>query len=350
MLFLIFAGGAGTRLWPLSRKNSPKQFSPLHGDKSTVQMAFERIQTFGSDQIFLSTNAAYVPIIREQLPELNPDHIFSEPARRDLAAAVGLSLLRLKKAGKRGTVAILWSDHFMAHPDRFKDALHRAESLVENNPKRFVFFGETPRFANHNLGWIHVGSETASGVREYLGWKYKPEKRLCEKMFASGDWLWNPGYFVFNLDFVLSLYQRFEPDMYQSLERMAEDGSLLEKEYSLLPAKSFDNAIVEHIEEEEAVVLPVDLGWSDPGTLYALKEALAGRDKDNAVRGNVLIEKTEDSLIFNEDSSKLVVGVGLSGMVVVNARDAILVCHKDAVPDITALVKRLEDEGRGDYI
>src|SRR3989338_6733729 len=113
MKIIIFAGGAGIRLWPLSRRNSPKQFGKLTGDLSTLQMAIERVREFGLENIYISTNEHYVPLVKKQVPELSKDHILAEPARRDLAAAVGLTLLRLKQQGVSGTVGILWADHFM---------------------------------------------------------------------------------------------------------------------------------------------------------------------------------------------------------------------------------------------
>lgn len=350
MNFLIFAGGAGTRLWPLSRKNTPKQFTVKQNDRSTLQLAVDRISTFGADNIFISTNEQYVPLVHEQLPAISLDHIFSEPARRDLAAAVCLSLVRLKKQGVKGTIAVLWSDHFMDHPDRFVTALDRANALIQIDPDRFVFFGEKPRFANHNLGWIHIGEEIRKDEHAFLGWKYRPEKNICESMFASGEWLWNPGYFVFDIDFVLSLYKEHHAEMLGEIESMVRDEKNELSKYANLPAESFDRAIVEHVRPEQAVVLKVDLGWSDPGTLYALKEAMVGGGHENYIQGTVVMEDSKDSFVYNEDPHKLVATLGVEGILVINTKDGLLVCPKDRVTDLPALLKRLDAEGFGKHL
>ncbi|HRH23626.1 MAG TPA: sugar phosphate nucleotidyltransferase, partial [Candidatus Magasanikbacteria bacterium] len=150
MHFLIFAGGAGTRLWPISRSKSPKQFEKLKDEKSTLQMAVERILPLGLNHIYISTNSRYVDLVQKQVPGIPSDHVMSEPARRDLAAAVLLGLLRLKQKGISGTVALLWADHFMERPDNFRTALLRAEELISENNNRFIFLVEKPRFPNHN--------------------------------------------------------------------------------------------------------------------------------------------------------------------------------------------------------
>lgn len=350
MNIVIFAGGVGSRLWPLSRKNAPKQFEFLKDGRSTLRMAFDRVASFGSEHIYISTNQKYIDLVKKQIPEIPEDHIFSEPTRRDLAPAVALSLFRLKEKGLNGRVALLWSDHFMDRPDVFLAALKKADEHIKNHPRQLVFLGEKPRFANHNLGWISCGEEMEKGFRVFRAWRYKPELETCKKMFQSGDWLWNPGYFVFDLDFMLELYALHMPDMHAALLEMAKDEQKLEKAYQALESISFDRAIIERIEPEEAVVIKVDLGWSDPGTLYALKEAMSGSGNENLIQGEVLEHRSSDSFIYNEEEKKIVVAVGLQGMIVVNTKDALLVCHKDAVSDMTSVLDSMTEPNKEEYL
>lgn len=351
MNILIFAGGAGTRLWPLSRRNSPKQFEKIIENKSTLQLAIERVADFGYENIYISTNASYKKILEEQTEGKIPqENILLEPARRDLAAAVGLTLFRLRKNGKKGTVAILWADHLMKNVSEFVTSLKRAEELIHENPERFVFLAEKPRFANHNLGWIHIGKKTNENVFEFLGWKYRPDLLLCEKMFASGNWMWNPGYFVCDLDFVLSLYQKFMPEMYSALEVMVENEDRIQTEYEKLPSLSFDNAIVEKVSPTQAVVLKVDMGWSDPGTLYAMKEALVVEEKENFIKGSVEQLDSRDCFLYNSEEKKILTTIGLEGMIVVNTDDAILVCHKTDVPRLKELLQKMEENDKQEYL
>lgn len=350
MHFLIFAGGAGTRLWPISRSRSPKQFGRLKDDQSTLQMAVERISPFGLENIYISTNARYADLVQDQVPQIGADHIMSEPARRDLAAAVLLGLLRLKQKGISGTIALLWADHFMERPDNFRAALLRAEALITEDKNRFIFLAEKPRFPNHNLGWIQIGEEIKEGVFAFEGWKYRPELGECKEMFDSGLWQWNTGYFVTDIDFLLGLYETHQPELYDALSAMVAGERDLESGYGTLPALSFDTAIIEKTDPSQAVVLPVDLGWSDPGTLYALKEALHTAPAHNVSIGNTYQVDSVDSFIFNDEPHKLVSVIGLEGMIVVNTKDALLVCHKDQVPDIKKLLSELEQNGKENYL
>lgn len=350
MNIVIFAGGAGTRLWPLSRKNSPKQFEVLKDNKSTLQMAVERVQQFGLEHVYVSTNERYADLVAAQIPALSRDHIFTEPAKRDLAAAMGLTLLRLKKQGVSGTVAVLWADHFMEKPDNFVAALKDAEVLIQEDRERIVFLGEKARFANHNLGWICMGKPIRERVYSFVEWRYRPELEVCKKMFESHEWVWNPGYFVFDIDFVLGLYKIHQPEMFDALEKMVEDKTVLMNEYPAVEAISFDKAILEKISPSDAVVLKVDLGWSDPGTLYALKEALTSGEQDNFIKGESVVYNTSDSFVYNEEESKIVSVVGLEGVIVVNTKDSLLVCHKDSVPDITTLLDQLREDGKEQYL
>ena len=152
MKLLILAGGIGTRLWPLSRENSPKQFDRIFSGKSTLQLAVGRVaHVFGIENIFIQTSDRYKDAIREQIPELALENIIIEPGRRNLGPAVCLGVLELKKRGYSGPMAILWADHLMDNSDEFTKALQAGEELINQDPERFIFIGEHPRFANNNL-------------------------------------------------------------------------------------------------------------------------------------------------------------------------------------------------------
>ncbi len=355
MKLVIFAGGHGTRLWPLSRKNSPKQFEKLFEGKSTLQLAIDRVQDiFGTENIYISTNEKFQTLIQEQLPMLPKENIFLEPEKRDLAAAVGLSFMKISGSGYNGPIAILWADHLMQRVEEFTKALTTGEELIIENPNRFVFLGEHPRFANHNLGWITVGDKinekNGLSVFEFKNWKYRPELEACKQMFESGKSFWNPGYFVTSVEFVLSLYKELMPEMYKSLREMVKDPEKIKSIYPTLESISFDNAILEKTSPEQAVVLKIDMGWSDPGTLYALKEALQESPEANVTKGKTYELDTKDTLVINNEEDKLVTTVGLDGMVVINTVDAIIVVHKDDVPKVKLLVGELKEHGLEKYI
>ncbi len=357
MNLIIFAGGVGTRLWPLSRANSPKQFDSIWAGKSTLRLAIERISAhFSWSDIFVQTVPDYYNLVHSQVPELSNENIFLEPTRRNVGPAVCLAMGRLRQLGKTGPVAILWADHLMKDASEFIKKLKIAEQLIIQGPNRFIFFAEKPRFANNNLGWIQVGKKIGSfrntAYFGFLGWRYKPDSQDCEKMFRSGDYFWNPGYFISTPDFILSEYAKHSPDILAAVEKtlVAKNKQQAFEAYVEAPKISFDNCLIEKTDLRSAVILKTNMGWSDPGTLYALKEALSAGPRANVITGQVFNLGTEDSLVYNLEAKKLVATVGLNGFVVVNTKDALLVVPKDRVKDITELVEALGHDGYKKYL
>jgi mannose-1-phosphate guanylyltransferase len=350
MKVIIFAGGTGTRFWPLSRKNFPKQFIKMFNGKSTIQLMFDRVsKPFGVENISISTNEKYKNLVKDQLPDIKAKNIVTEPDKRNLAPAVGYNLVRLKKQGYSGPVAILWADHLMDKPENFIDVLKRAEKIVKKNPQQIAFVGEKPRFANNNLGWIHVGEELDKGVRKFVEWHYKPPMEKCQKIFESGEWYWNPGYFVLDLDNALELYKKHLPKMLKELNKIKkslgtkDEKKTVNKIYPTLEKISFDSGIIEKVSPDDAYVMMADLGWSDPGTLYALKEVLTKSAEENYTEGNTVEKGVRDSLIINEEPKKLIATIGLNGMIVVNTKDAIIVVPKEKVVETTDLINLMSE-------
>jgi mannose-1-phosphate guanylyltransferase len=354
MRIVIFAGGAGLRLWPISRKYSPKQFEPIIGDQSTLQLAVERVApVYGIENIFIATNENYVEIVSEQLRGLPRKNLIVEPDRRDLGPAVGLAMAHLANLGETEPVGILWSDNYIENIPRFIDLLKAAEVLVSGSQADMLFIGETPRFANENLGWIGLG-DYAGNVGElpyylFSSLTYRPTLERCRQMFEAGTHVWNTGFFVTTPAYIRSLYQRFSPQMWDQLQIIESTigtddyTETLARVYPSLAAISFDDAILTHLDHERALVLHSDMGWSDPGTLYALKETLNPDTTANVTKGLVLDTASRDSLIYNYEPQKLLVAVGLEGMIVVNTEDAVLVVHKDNIPLVKKVINGLQD-------
>lgn len=346
MKLIIFAGGIGTRLWPLSRENSPKQFDKMFDGKSTLQLAVERVApAFGLENIYVQTVAKYNKKVKAQLPKIKKSNIIIQPERRNLAPAVCLAMIELKRIGYTGPIALLWADHLMERVEEFIKALQSAKKLILAQPNRFIFLAERPRFANNNLGWIKVGEEIGEidhyDYYGFAGWKYKPEIGECETMFKSGDYFWNPGYFITSVKFLLAQYKILAPEIYQAV---------ISGHYEQAQKISFDEAIIEKVDLKNAVVLKTNLGWSDPGTFYGLKEALQKDSQDNVIKGLSALLETEDSLIYNLEAGKLVAGVGLKGMVVVNTPDVLMVAPKDEVVKITKLIEKMKLDGLDKYL
>ena len=351
MKVIIFAGGFGRRLWPISLSSSPKQFEPIIGDRSTIQLAVDRVlPQFGAENIFISTNQRYADIIRDQLPDIPADNVIGEPTRRDLAAAVGLAMAHLAKKGSADEpVGILWGDNYMKDVPVFQSVMGTTEKIIEQKQADMVFMGESPRFANANLGWINLGSErgniNGNAFYDFGKLTYRPEQSLCEQMYASGNCVWNTGYFVTSIGYVQNAYQKHMPEMAAELDKIASSigtadyQATLDSIYPTLESISFDDAILTHLDPAGAAVLHAPMGWSDPGTLYSLKEAINPSTDENVTRGLVIDSESKDSLVYNYEDHKVVMGVGLEGMIVVNTPSAVLVVHKDDIKKVKALVE-----------
>lgn len=317
--------------------------------KSTLQLAIDRLApTFGLNNIIISTNQGYKRYVAEQLPGLPAANIICEPEKRDVGPAVGLNLMYLKKRGYSGPVALLWSDHLMDNVPQFIESLQTAAKVCTDDPKKVVLISEKPRFPNNNLGWIHFGGKNKDGSYGFVGFKYKPEYAACEQMFKSGEWDWNPGYMVVDLDNALDLFQTHTPEIYSGLQQIYDaidtpsEAKVINEVYPTIPKLHFDYVIAENIGPEDAVVVRSDMGWSDPGTLYALKEALVKHEADNYEIGDMIKTlNTTDALIVNEEHGKIVAAVGLSGMVVVNTEDVLLIIPKTEILKISGLVDQL---------
>lgn len=351
MKVVIFAGGVGTRLWPLSRKNTPKQFGKIIGNKSTVQLAVERIlPIFSPSDIFISSGLVYKDILFKQLPNIPRENFILEPEMRDVGAAVGLVTAIFEKKWPSEPMIILWSDHLVKNEELFREVLKAVGEILKTDPGKIVFIGQNSRFASQNLGWIEFGRETSKKgkipVFKFKSFHYAPPPQLATTFHESEKHAWNPGYFGTTPKFLMSLYKKYGADMYNLLIKIGHSfgtpnfKKVMNKDYPKLEKTSFDNLILEKIDPSLGLVVRADLGWSDVGAWESLKEALEARKGENVTKGKVLIEDSKDSLIFNY-TDQMVVGIDLSQLLVINTDDVILICPKNSVPKIKKLVNSL---------
>lgn len=351
MKVVIFAGGVGTRLWPLSRKHTPKQFEKIIGDKSTLQLTVERvIPVFKAQDIFISSGERYREVLYKQLPQIPRENFIFEPVMRDVGAAVGLVTAILDKIAPTEPFILLWSDHLVRNEGLFRRVLQIVGDVIKQNPRKIVFIGQRSRFASQNLGWIESGRKIKKidgiFVQEFKSFRYRPDPDVAEKYHLSDAHSWNPGYFGTTPSFLFSLYKRYAPTMYnilleiQKVHGTSRYEDVLKKVYPTLEKISFDNLILEKIEKKDGYVLSADLGWSDIGAWESLKEALVESKEENVTRGKTLLSDCSDSLLFNY-TDQMVVGIDLNEFLVINTEDVLLVCPKHSVPKIKKLVESL---------
>ncbi|MEK7060668.1 MAG: sugar phosphate nucleotidyltransferase [Patescibacteria group bacterium] len=352
MKAIIFAGGVGTRLWPLSRKKSPKQFEKIVGDKSTLQLAASRLlPDFSFQDIYVSTGKAYAHIVGKQLPQMPSHQIIGEPEVRDVGPAVGLMSAILKKQSPLEPMVILWSDHLVKKEKLFRKLLMAAGDVVSKDPQKIVFVSQKPRFASENLGWISYGDkvETSDDVpfHSFVDFQYRPDAETAQKYLASGHHAWNLGYFVTTPSFLWSQYERFAPNLAIGIQKIADAygtpdfESVLNEIYPTLEKISFDNAILEKMDSKDALVVTENIEWSDIGAWEALKEALEISEDKNVTQGKVLLTDVKDTLVYNY-TDQLVATIDLDGIMVVNTKDVLLICKKTSVPKVKKFVEGLQ--------
>lgn len=354
MKAIIFAGGVGTRLWPLSRKKSPKQFEKIVGDKSTFQLAVERLLThFSINDIYVSTGADYISTVKTQIPQLPITNIIGEPQKKDVGPAVCLAIGLVGRQFPNEPIVILWSDHLVKREKAFINAIKSAGEIVKREPNKIVFIGQKPRFASVNLGWIQFGKKrlTHHGVNfyQFTGFKYRPDAATAKKYFAADNYSWNLGYFVTTPKFIYEQFSRFTPHIVEIVNRILtapkdQYQQVLEREYAKMPEINFDNAVVEQLPPECAYVISEDIGWSDVGAWEALKDALQKYNHENVTQGKVLLEDSTDNLVYNYENNKMIVGIDLNKHIIINTADVLLVTKKASSSKVKKLVKKLEKD------
>ena len=352
MKAVIFAGGVGTRLWPLSRKKSPKQFEKIVGNKSTLQLAVERLSPlFKPEDIYISTGKDYVKTVKKQISSISYENIIGEPEKKDVGPAVCLVMGMLSRKNPDEPVVILWSDHMIKKEKPFLRVIKSAGEIIKKKPNKIIFIGHKPRFASENLGWIEFGKKVFENQKinfyEFKSFKYRPDRQLVARYFKAQNFSWNLGYFVTTPRFIYSQFKRFTPRIYELVETILDSKNnftiTLDREYTKMPEISFDNAIIEQLDPQSAYVINEDIGWSDVGAWEALKDALQKKIEENITQGNVLLEDSSDNLVYNYEAHKMLVGIDLDEHIIINTKDVLLVAKKTSSSKVKKLVKKLEE-------
>lgn len=351
MKIVVFAGGVGTRLWPLSRKNSPKQFGKIIGTQSTLQLAIERLlPEFKAVDIYIATGEKYKELVTEQLPIIPKENFILEPTMQDVGPAIGLVSFLLEKKFSHEPIAIIWSDHVVKNEIAFRQALRLAEKQILNAQSEFIFIAQKPRFANQNCGWIELGKRISKKndeeIYKFKRLCYRPKPEEAEEFFKNKNFVWNLGYFVTTPKYLKTMYKNYMPEMYEKLSQIqtsignSDYNKTLHKIYPTIEKISFDDAILVKLISNNFHVIASDLNWSDVGTWDALKEALVQNKDENITVGDVILENAKDTLLFNY-TKKLCLGIDLNEFIIINTEDVLLVCPKNSVPKIKKLVEKL---------
>ncbi|MBS0419000.1 MAG: mannose-1-phosphate guanylyltransferase/mannose-6-phosphate isomerase [Proteobacteria bacterium] len=353
---VILSGGAGTRLWPLSRELYPKQLLALTGERTMLQQTALRLSGLAAASPVVVCNEAHRFLVAEQLRQLKTDTraVVLEPFGRNTAPAIALAALAALKiaAGEDPELLILPADHVIRDVPAFQKAVRVALPAVQQG--KLVTFGIVPSAPETGYGYIQRGTETAAaaGLFQIARFVEKPNLERAQQFLQSGDYLWNSGMFMFRASRYLHELEKFAPEIARVC-RAAFENAKSDLDFMRVDAKTFENCPSDSIDyavmekTSDAVVVPLAAGWSDVGSWSALHEACDSDGHGNVSRGDVIFEDSNGNYLYAE--SRLVATVGLRDHVVVETKDAVLVAPKDRVQDVKKLVTRLKEAGRYEH-
>ncbi|MBI4997529.1 MAG: mannose-1-phosphate guanylyltransferase/mannose-6-phosphate isomerase [Rhodocyclales bacterium] len=360
LLPVILSGGSGTRLWPLSREQYPKQLLPLVGADSLLQATVRRLDglTEVADPL-LVCNEEHRFVVAEQVRLLGrKGSVLLEPVGRNTAPALTLAALWALDRGSDPVLVVMPADHVILDGDAFRTAVGRAATLAEAG--QAVTFGITPDCPETGYGYIQQGKRVDGDAAAFALARFveKPDRATAQAYLDSGDYLWNSGIFVMKASVWKSAIGLCRPDILaacgKSLAGATIDGDFVrvaKQEFAACPSDSIDYAVMERITAgvaglPKAAVIPLAAGWSDVGAWDSLWQVLPKDAAGNAFRGDVMLHETSGTLAFSE--SRLVACVGVCDLVVVETPDAVLVAHKDRTQDVKKIAERLKRESRSE--
>lgn len=337
---LIMAGGKGTRFWPLSTEERPKQFLNLIGDETMIQMTVNRvIPIIPIERIFVCTGSMYVDLVKKQLPQLPDRNIIIEPEGRDTAPCIALSVMVMKRYYEDATMVVLPSDHLIRDEEKFRRILLDGEEYLRNNGDTILTLGMTPNRAETGYGYIKfvenkcvVNDSEIINVEKFVE---KPNFKLANKYLQDGSYLWNGGMFLWTVNNILNQMREYISKTYGILKviEKVNEGELqkvIDEIYSETEAISVDYAILERA--NKICVIPSDIGWDDIGTWKSVERYKEKDCYDNIVTENVRVIESKSNMAIN--NNKRVVMIGIEDTMTVETEDSIYIVNKDYMDNL----------------
>jgi mannose-1-phosphate guanylyltransferase len=353
---VIMAGGGGTRLWPLSRKDRPKQFLRLLSDRSLYQIAIDRLlRLFPTDHIFIVTVASQVSGLHQEFPSIPMENFIIEPMPRGTASVVGLAAVNLLERNPQAVMAVLTSDHIIENTGLFHQLLDEGyHQALENH---LVTIGIEPTYAATGYGYIQTEESTPNKrclkVNKFVE---KPDEKTAQGYLQSGNFLWNSGMFIWRADVIMDEFRKQMPDLYSDLLQIREHiqkgdtQQIIPEIWDRIKPQTIDYGIMEHA--GDVVVLPArDLGWNDVGSWDSLFEILTADEIGNVVVSSKVINiNSRNTLVHSEIEDKLIALVDIDDLVIIDSGKALLVCKKGQTQKIKQIVDLIKKQNLDIYL
>ncbi len=335
---LIMAGGKGTRFWPLSTEEKPKQFLSLIEEDTMIQMTVKRLLgIIPLERIFISTASKYLSLVKEQLPELPDRNIIVEPEGRNTAPCIALSAMIINRYYSNSNLIVLPSDHLINHKDKFRKIIIKFDEYLEKNKDGIITFGIKATRAEVGYGYIKVKDEniTENSVVKVERFIEKPNKTLANKYYKSGNYLWNSGIFMWKTSYIIEKIKEFLPNTYEALRDVSIVDekfikNIINNRYRYTDNISIDYGVLE--KEDNIFVVPCDIGWDDIGTWEALDRYREKDERGNISSGRIDAIDSNNNIVFT--TNKDVVIDTLSDIYIIESEDKIYIGKKDNIANL----------------
>lgn len=352
---LILAGGSGTRFWPLSRADLPKQVLNISGNDVMINETIKRCKDIipYQNNYIITADSQEEKIIDVMIKEVPRKNIFSEPAQRNTAPCILYAAMKLKKMYGDGVMCVFPSDQYITNNEEFSKVISKAVSLAESSDK-LITLGILPTFASTGYGYINYDRKAEhDGAYQVNEFVEKPDYCRAAEYVKSGNYLWNSGIFVWKISTILKNFERYLPRIYDRMLQWYESAGtddeekLINEIYPKLQKISIDFGIMER--SNEVLVFPADIGWNDVGSWDALGAIFPPDSRGNIIRSNESVTiNTSDCIIYSE--KQLVSTIALSNMIIVSTDDALMVCPKSKAQDVKKIVEELTERGMTQYL
>jgi len=351
---VIMAGGAGVRLWPLSRKNHPKQLLKLFSGKSLLRESFERVSALlPPEQIHVITSRGHAPFVAEELPELPAENIIGEPVGRDTAAAVGLAAALLHHRDPDAVIGMFTADHMITPTERFCDTVNTAYEAAENHADSLVTMGIRPNRPDTNYGYVRRGERIGDGIFAVKKFTEKPSVTTAMKYLAAGEYYWNSGMFAWRASAILAELKKHLPPTHDAVVEVASQWGTqagparLEELYPRLMKISIDFAVMERA--AKVLVVEMDCHWVDVGAWPAIEAIIGADEHGNVGAAPKVMHLGSRGCVVVSEVEHLIATIGVDDLVIVHSPDATLICKRRDAAGIKELVTNIQEEYGDEY-